>query len=94
MYLGSAKTTSRHLQTKAHWETKAGGPRKPEVVKVLCGNSGADDDWLVEKFNLDLSLHANHVAFFTLINGYCQPRRLDAGLEILAGITSSGRNEG
>merc|ERR1719420_718423 len=32
-----------------------GGAKKPEVAKVLCGNSGADVDWLVDKFNLDLS---------------------------------------
>ena len=28
------------------------------MVKVLCGNSGDDVDWLVEKFDLDLSLLA------------------------------------
>merc|ERR1712113_261538 len=39
-------------------DTLKGGAKKPEVVKVLCGNSGADVDWLVEKFNLDLSLVA------------------------------------
>merc|ERR1719198_1699357 len=39
-------------------DTLKGGAKKPEVVKVLCGNSGADVDWLVEKFDLDLSLLA------------------------------------
>ena len=39
-------------------DTLKGGAKKPELVKVLCGNSGADVDWLVEKFNLDLSLLA------------------------------------
>merc|ERR1712157_474343 len=39
-------------------DTLKGGAKKPEVVKALCGNSGADVDWLVEKFNLDLSLVA------------------------------------
>merc|ERR1712113_1264475 len=39
-------------------DTLKGGAKRPEVVKVLCGNSGPDVDWLVEKFNLDLSLVA------------------------------------
>merc|ERR1712117_517780 len=39
-------------------DTLKGGAKRPEVVKVLCGNSGADVDWLVEKFDLDLSLVA------------------------------------
>merc|ERR1719226_222427 len=39
-------------------DTLKGGAKKPEVVKILCGNSGADVDWLMETFNLDLSLVA------------------------------------
>merc|ERR1719271_661956 len=39
-------------------DTLKGGAKKPDVVKVLCGNSGDDVDWLMEKFNLDLSLVA------------------------------------
>ena len=35
-----------------------GGAKQPDVVKVLCGNSGADVDWLAEKSDLDLSLVA------------------------------------
>merc|ERR1719216_299067 len=37
-------------------DTLKGGAKRPDVVKVLCGNSGADVDWLVDKFDLDLSL--------------------------------------
>ena len=32
------------------------GAKKPELAKVLCENSGADVEWLMDKFNLDLSL--------------------------------------
>merc|ERR1712127_99864 len=39
-------------------DTLKGGAKRPEVAKVLCGNSGNDVDWLVDKFNLDLSLVA------------------------------------
>ena len=48
-------------------DTLKGGAKKPEVVKVLCGNSGADVDWLVEKFGLDLSLLAR-------LGGHSMPR--------------------
>merc|ERR1711920_548529 len=34
-------------------DTLKGGAKKPELAKVLCGNSGADVDWLVDKFDLD-----------------------------------------
>ena len=30
--------------------------KKPELAKVLCENSGANVEWLMDKFNLDLSL--------------------------------------
>eukprot|EP00434_Breviolum_minutum_P024188 symbB.v1.2.021354.t1/scaffold1839.1/size99268/10 len=39
-------------------DTMKGGAKKPELAKLLCVNSAADVDWLVEKFNLDLSLVA------------------------------------
>ena len=39
-------------------DTLKGGAKKPELVKVLCGNSGPDVDWLIDKFALDLSLLA------------------------------------
>merc|ERR1711920_834025 len=34
-------------------DTLKGGAKRPDVAKVLCGNSGADVDWPVEKFDLD-----------------------------------------
>merc|ERR1712050_385328 len=60
-------------------DTLKGGPKKPEVAKVLCGNSGADVDWLVEKFNLDLSLVAR-------LGGHSQPRT-HRGAERFPGMT-------
>ena len=39
-------------------DTLQGGAKKPELAKVLCENSGADVKWLLDKFNLDLSLVA------------------------------------
>ena len=35
-----------------------GDAKKPELAKLLCENSGTDVEWLVDKFNLDLSLVA------------------------------------
>ena len=48
-------------------DTLKGGAKKPEIAKVLCGNSGADVDWLIDKFDLDLSLVAR-------LGGHSQPR--------------------
>ena len=31
-----------------------GGAKKPELAKVLCENSEADAEWLLDKFDLDL----------------------------------------
>merc|ERR1719203_1135025 len=56
-----------------------GGGKKPELAKVLCGNSGADVDWLVEKFNLDLSLLAR-------LGGHSAPRT-HRGKERFPGMT-------
>merc|ERR1712032_550690 len=39
-------------------DTLKGGAKKPEVAKVLCFESGPGVDWLVDKFELDLSLIA------------------------------------
>ena len=39
-------------------DTLKGGAKKPEVAKVLCTESGPGVDWLVDKFELDLSLIA------------------------------------
>merc|ERR1719157_237383 len=60
-------------------DTLKGGAKKPEVVKVLCGNSGADVDWLVDKFNLDLSLVAR-------LGGHSAPRT-HRGKERFPGMT-------
>merc|ERR1712194_523535 len=56
-----------------------GGAKKPEVVKVLRGNSGIDVDWLVDKFNLDLSLVAR-------LGGHSMPRT-HRGKERFPGMT-------
>merc|ERR1711972_521821 len=37
-------------------DTLKGGAKRPELAKVLCQNSAADVDWLMDKFDLDLSL--------------------------------------
>jgi len=60
-------------------DTLKGGAKRPEVVKVLCGNSGADVDWLVEKFDLDLSLVAR-------LGGHSAPRT-HRGKERFPGMT-------
>merc|ERR1712050_775942 len=60
-------------------DTLKGGAKRPEVAKVLCGNSGADVDWLVEKFNLDLSLVAR-------LGGHSAPRT-HRGAERFPGMT-------
>jgi len=60
-------------------DTLKGGAKKPEVVKVLCGNSGADCDWLMDVFNLDLSLLAR-------LGGHSMPRT-HRGKERFPGMT-------
>jgi len=60
-------------------DTLKGGAKKPELVKVLCGNSGPDVDWLVDKFGLDLSLLAR-------LGGHSQPRT-HRGAERFPGMT-------
>merc|ERR1719225_2578898 len=60
-------------------DTLKGGAKRPELVEVLCGNSGADVDWLVEKFNLDLSLVAR-------LGGHSAPRT-HRGKERFPGMT-------
>merc|ERR1712137_474651 len=60
-------------------DTLKGGAKRPEVVKVLCGNSGADVDWLVDKFDLDLSLVAR-------LGGHSAPRT-HRGAERFPGMT-------
>merc|ERR1719386_474130 len=60
-------------------DTIKGGAKRPELAQVLCANSGADVDWLVEKFNLDLSLVAR-------LGGHSQPRT-HRGKERFPGMT-------
>merc|ERR1711939_983997 len=60
-------------------DTLKGGAKKPDVVKVLCGNSGADCDWLMDVFNLDLSLVAR-------LGGHSAPRT-HRGKERFPGMT-------
>merc|ERR1719383_79528 len=60
-------------------DTLKGGAKKPELAKVLCENSGADVEWLVDKFNLDLSLVAR-------LGGHSAPRT-HRGKERFPGMT-------
>ncbi|CAE7333005.1 osm1, partial [Symbiodinium necroappetens] len=60
-------------------DTLKGGAKKPELAKLLCVNSAADVDWLVDKFNLDLSLVAR-------LGGHSQPRT-HRGKERFPGMT-------
>jgi len=60
-------------------DTLKGGAKKPEIVKVLCENSGRDVEWLMDKFNLDLSLVAR-------LGGHSQPRT-HRGKERFPGMT-------
>jgi len=60
-------------------DTLKGGAKKPEVVKVLCGNSGGDVDWLMDTFDLDLSLLAR-------LGGHSMPRT-HRGKERFPGMT-------
>jgi flavocytochrome c len=60
-------------------DTLKGGAKKPELAKVLCENSAADVDWLVDKFDLDLSLVAR-------LGGHSQPRT-HRGKERFPGMT-------
>merc|ERR1711953_327125 len=60
-------------------DTLKGGAKKPELAKVLCQNSAADVDWLIDKFDLDLSLVAR-------LGGHSQPRT-HRGEERFPGMT-------
>jgi flavocytochrome c len=60
-------------------DTLKGGAKKPELVKVLCENSGADVEWLMDKFDLDLSLVAR-------LGGHSAPRT-HRGAERFPGMT-------
>merc|ERR1712050_563405 len=60
-------------------DTLKGGAKKPEVAKVLCNESGPGVDWLVDKFELDLSLVAR-------LGGHSMPRT-HRGKERFPGMT-------
>merc|ERR1711907_59208 len=60
-------------------DTLKGGAKKPEVAKVLCYESGPGVDWLVDKFELDLSLIAR-------LGGHSMPRT-HRGAERFPGMT-------
>merc|ERR1719201_2935919 len=60
-------------------DTLKGGAKKPEVAKVLCFNSGKDVNWLMDVFNLDLSLLAR-------LGGHSAPRP-HRGKERFPGMT-------
>jgi len=60
-------------------DTMKGGAKRPEVAKVLCVNSGPDVEWLMDVFNLDLSLVAR-------LGGHSQPRT-HRGKERFPGMT-------
>merc|ERR1711912_79430 len=60
-------------------DTLKGGAKRPELVKVLCENSGADVEWLMDAFNLDLSLVAR-------LGGHSAPRT-HRGKERFPGMT-------
>merc|ERR1719183_2096144 len=60
-------------------DTLKGGAKRPELAKVLCENSGADVDWLMDTFNLDLSLVAR-------LGGHSEPRT-HRGKERFPGMT-------
>merc|ERR1711937_402426 len=60
-------------------DTLKGGAKKPEVAKVLCVESGPGVDWLMDKFELDLSLLAR-------LGGHSMPRT-HRGAERFPGMT-------
>merc|ERR1719353_1936091 len=60
-------------------DTLRGGAKKPELAKVLCENSGPGVDWLMDKFDLDLSLVAR-------LGGHSAPRT-HRGKERFPGMT-------
>jgi len=47
---------TNQVQTLFTNDTMKGGVKRPELAKYLCENSGANVDWLKDKFSLDRSL--------------------------------------
>jgi len=60
-------------------DTMKGGAKRPELAKLLCVNSGPDVEWLMDKFDLDLSLVAR-------LGGHSAPRT-HRGAERFPGMT-------
>merc|ERR1719218_253201 len=60
-------------------DTLKGGAKRPEIARVLCENSGDDVNWLMDVFNLDLSLVAR-------LGGHSAPRT-HRGKERFPGMT-------
>mmetsp|Transcript_19631 Transcript_19631/g.43512 ORF Transcript_19631/g.43512 Transcript_19631/m.43512 type:complete len:519 (+) Transcript_19631:53-1609(+) len=60
-------------------DTLKGGAKKPDVVEVLCCESGPSVNWLIDKFELDLSLLAR-------LGGHSMPRT-HRGAERFPGMT-------
>ena len=54
----SMERTREHSARGKSKTQQKGGAKKPELAKVLCENSGVDVEWLMDKFNIDLSLVA------------------------------------
>ena len=49
---------SHRCRRRFGWDVSEVRAKKPELAKLLCENSGADVEWLLDKFNLDLFLVA------------------------------------
>merc|ERR1712232_153460 len=60
-------------------DTLKGGAKRPEIARGLCQNSAGDVDWLMDKFDLDLSLLAR-------LGGHSHPRT-HRGKERFPGMT-------
>merc|ERR1712232_678254 len=60
-------------------DTLKGGAKRPEIARGLCQNSAGDVDWLMDKFDLDLSLVAR-------LGGHSHPRT-HRGKERFPGMT-------
>mmetsp|Transcript_4262 Transcript_4262/g.6920 ORF Transcript_4262/g.6920 Transcript_4262/m.6920 type:complete len:502 (-) Transcript_4262:335-1840(-) len=60
-------------------DTMRGGAKRPDLVEVLCGESAPSVDWLVDKFDLDLSLVSR-------LGGHSNPRT-HRGKERFPGMT-------
>merc|ERR1719230_1530892 len=64
-------------------DTMRGGAKRPDLVEVLTGESAPSVDWLVDKFDLDLSLVSR-------LGGHSNPRT-HRGKERFPGMTITYR---